>query len=158
MHFVVTSDRGGHWHNAQMLIRQLNQSPQTVVTTTGPEVNELRKTFERVVVIPTLFTFVGKKRFLNPLKVILNILSSLVWALRLRPSTVISLGATNVIFFCFFSKLLGARLYHVECMNQVVNPSITGRLLYPFCDKLFVQWPELLKHYGNKAAYEGWVI
>lgn len=155
---VVISDRGGHWHNAQMLINQLGFRPATVITTTGPEVAGLRKTYDRVVVLPTLFTFWGKRRFLNPVKSIFNLFLALFWVLRLRPQAVVSLGATNVVFFCCFAKVFGARLYHVECMNQVVSPSITGRFLYPICDRLFVQWPELLKQYGPKAVYEGWVI
>lgn len=156
--FVVISDRGGHWQNAQMLIEQMGIKPSTIVTTVGPEVVGLRETYSRVIVVPTLFTFIGKTRFFNPLKAITNLLISAYWSIRIRPKAVVSLGATNVVFFCYFAKFLGAKLFHVECMNQVVNPSITGRALYPVCDKLFVQWPELLSHYGAKASYEGWVI
>lgn len=156
--FVVVSDRGGHWQNAQMLIRQMGQKPTTVVTTTGPEVETLRKQYRQVVLLPTLFTFVGKRRFLNPVKMTLNFLIALIWVIRIRPKAVISLGATNVVFFCYLSKLSGTKLFHIECMNQVENPSITGRALYPICDRLFVQWPELLGRYGPKAAYKGWVI
>ena len=155
---VVISDRGGHWHNAQMLIQQLGVKPGTVITTKGPEVTGLRKSFDQVVLLPTLFTFVGKKRFLNPVKSFLNLILAGIWVVRLRTQNVISLGATNVVFFCYFAKLFGARLYHVECMNQVVSASITGQFLYPICDRLYVQWPELLKVYGPKAHYEGWVI
>ncbi len=159
MHEItVISDRGGHWHNAQMLIDQLGKKPRSIVTTTGPEIAALRSQFQTVVVIPTIFTFVGKRRFLNPMKVVANIALAFAWSLRLRPSAVVSLGATNVVFFCAFAKLFGAKLYHVECMNQVERPSITGRFLYPICDRLYVQWPELLKCYGPKATYEGWVI
>ena len=71
---------------------------------------------------------------------------------------VISLGATNVVFFCYWAKLFGAKIYHVECMNQVKTKSITGKLLYPICTGLFVQWKELLNLYGPKAQYAGWVL
>jgi len=43
-------------------------------------------------------------------------------------------------------------------MNQVVSKSVTGKLLYPICRELLVQWPELLSSYGPKAKYEGWVL
>ena len=155
---VFISDRGGHWHNAIMLINQLGFRPKTILTTQGPEIPQLKNDFDQVIVLPTLFTFWGKMRIINPFKVFLNLVLSIYWAIRIKPLSVVSLGAANVVFFCYASKLLGAKLYHVECMNQVVNPSITGRLLYPACDTLFVQWPELLKCYGSKALYKGWVI
>lgn len=155
---VVVSDRGGHWHNAQMLISSLEFRVDGVVTTTGPEVAALRREFDAVVVLPTLFTFLGKRRFFNPAKATANMLLAFYWALRIRPSAVISLGATNVVCFSLFSKILGSQLFHVECMNQVFSPSITGRILYPICDRLYVQWPELLNSYGPKATYQGWVL
>jgi UDP-N-acetylglucosamine:LPS N-acetylglucosamine transferase len=83
---------------------------------------------------------------------------ALFWALRLRPRFVVSLGASDVVPFCYWAKLVGAKVFHVECMNQVVQPSITGRLLYPICDTLYVQWEELLPHYGPRARYAGWVL
>lgn len=155
--FVVATDRGGHLNNARMLLLQMGIQPEAIVMTAGPEVEPLRREGS-VHVIPYLFSWWGKHRFLNPFKCVWHGAAALFWAFRLRPKTVVSFGATDVVFFCYFAKFLGARIVHVECMNQVYSPSLTGRLLYPICGHFFVQWPDLLKCYGPKAKYAGWVL
>ena len=155
---ALVTDRGGHWQNARMLFEQVGENPDCILTTQGPEVKSLKSSGANVVVLPYLFSWIGKRRIVNPFKASIQLLLSLYWALKVRPTCVVSLGATDVVFFCYAARLLGARVYHVECMNQVWSPSITGRLLYPICEKLYVQWPELLASYGTKAEYAGWVI
>jgi beta-1,4-N-acetylglucosaminyltransferase len=155
---ALVTDRGGHWQNARMLFEQIGESPSWVLTTAGPEVATLKASGTPVVVLPYLFSWVGKRRLLNPVKALFQCALSIYWAIKMRPQQVVSLGATDVVFFCYAAWLLGARVYHVECMNQVWSPSITGKLLYPICEKLYVQWPELLSSYGDKAEYAGWVI
>jgi len=155
---TVICDRGGHLHNALKLLEQLGKGPDHFIVTGGPEFGGLRGMANRVYRIPYLFTWLGKFRFLNPLKVIFSFLYSGWLALLCRPRNVISLGATNVVFYCYWAKLLGAKIYHVECMNQVENPSLTGRALYPVVDKVFVQWKGLEGRFGPKAEYAGWVL
>lgn len=156
--FVVVTDRGGHLHNALKLMEQMETRPSAIVTTHGPDIDSLKKSFSGVYEVPYLFSWIGKKRWFNPLGALYHLLVSLKLAYRLRPKTVISLGATNVVMFCYFARLFGADIIHVECMNQVVSKSVTGKLLYPICKELLVQWPELLSCYGPKARYEGWVL
>ncbi len=155
--FVVVTDRGGHLANARMLLAQMGVGPEAYVMTSGPEVAPLRREAQ-VLVIPYLFSWIGKRRVVNPFKVIWHVGVALWYALLLRPKVVVSLGATDVVFFCYWARLLGARIVHVECMNQVYSPSLTGRLLYPICQDFFVQWQDLLSFYGPKAKYAGWVL
>jgi len=155
--FVVVTDRGGHLHNAKMLLDQMGVLPEAYVLTAGPEVEPLRRA-AMVFVVPYLFSWWGKFRFFNPFKAFWNAFISLGIVLRLRPQVVVSTGATQVVFFCYWARLFGGRIIHVECMNQVWSPSITGKLLYPICQDFFVQWESLLKSYGPKAKYAGWVL
>ncbi len=156
--FVLVSDRGGHWQNASMLLDQLGFAPSAILTTQGPEIAALRKGCVPVYRIPYLFSWIGKRRIFNPLKTCLAFLVATFLVVKLRPRQVVSLGAGDVVPFCLVAKVFGAKIFHVECMNQVVTPSITGRLLYPICHWLYVQWPELLTSYGPKAKYSGWVL
>lgn len=156
--FVVVTDRGGHLHNALMLMEQLSESPKAIVTTHGPDIDSLKKQNLEVHEVPYLFRWFGKKRWFNPFGAMRHLWVSAILAWKLRPKVVISLGASNVVCFSYFSWLLGAKIIHVECMNQVITKSVTGKLLYPICQELLVQWPELLKVYGPKARYEGWVL
>ena len=156
--FVVVTDRGGHLHNALMLMGQLSETPLAIVTTHGPDIDSLKQQPFHIFEVPYLFRWFGKKRWFNPLGALKHIWVSAKLAWKLRPEVVISLGASNVVCFSYFCWLWGAEIIHVECMNQVFTKSVTGKLLYPICRELFVQWPELLKVYGPKARYEGWVL
>lgn len=156
--FVMATDRGGHLHNALKLIEQLQKSPDAFVTTHGPDIDSLRQDGKKVHEVPYLFTWFGKTRWFNPVSALKHLWVSFSLAKKLRPQTVISLGASNVVCFCYFSRMLGAEILHVECMNQVKTKSITGKLLYPIAKNVLVQWPELLSQYGPKARYEGWVL
>lgn len=159
---VVATDRGGHLHNALSLLRQMGCRPDSLVTTYGPDIDalsshpSLRGT--RVCAVPYLFSWAGKRRWFNPFKALAHVVAAGLVALRLRPRAVVSVGATNVVLFCYWARLFGADVYHVECMNQVDSASVTGRLLYPICRELFVQWPELKGRFGPKATYAGWVL
>ena len=154
----IVCDRGGHLHNALKLIEQMGQGPDHFLITWGPEFDGVRPLANQLYRIPYLFSWFGKRRWLNPIKVLLSFLYSFALALFLRPKVVISLGATNVVFYCYWAKVFGAKVIHVECMNQVVNPSLTGRALYPIADKVFVQWKGLEEKLGPKAEYAGWVL
>lgn len=136
--------------------------PDALVTTYGPDIDSLKRhpslSGSRLLTVPYLFSWAGKLRYFNPFKALGHVGVAAWQALRLRPRAVISVGATNVVFFCFWARLFGAEIYHVECMNQVDSPSVTGRLLYPICRALYVQWPELLERFGPKATYAGWVL
>jgi len=156
--FVVATDRGGHLHNSLKLLDQMEQKPDAFVTTHGPDIDSLKREFSKVYEVPYLFTWSGKRRWFNPLSALKHLWISFQLARKLKPKTVISLGASNVVCFCYFSRLFGAEITHVECMNQVQTKSITGKLLYPVAKNLLVQWPELLSQYGPKARYEGWVL
>jgi UDP-N-acetylglucosamine:LPS N-acetylglucosamine transferase len=157
-HFVVVTDRGGHLHNALMLLEQLSVQADAIVTTYGPDIKALSEGTIPVYSVPHLFKWYGKLRVLNPLYIVGHLGKALNLALKLRPRKVVSLGASNVVPFCFFAKLLGAEIYHVECMNQVKTPSVTARMLYPIADKIYVQWEELLPQLGSKAVFAGWVL
>lgn len=154
----LVTDRGGHLHNALMLVEQMGTFPDTIVTTEGPDIEALKKQVPSVYTVPYLFQWMGKTRLFNPLRLLTQAWKSFQLARQIRPTHVISLGASNVVLFCYFARLVGAKIYHVECMNQVETPSITGRMLYPICESLFVQWEELLRKYGSKAQYAGWVL
>ena len=156
--FVLITDRGGHLSNALEMVKGMTVPPDAIVTTFGPDIEALKKDTPAVYSVPYLFSWIGKKRFLNPLGIFKHVVKSFWLAATLRPRSVVSLGATNVVFFCYFARLFGGRVFHVECMNQVVHPSVTGKLLYPISETVLVQWESLLPKFGPKARYEGWVL
>jgi len=115
-------------------------------TFSGGVAEELKKT-ARVCDIPNIVRH-------NPLSWIIGAVMSGYIALIERPDVIISTGAGIVVFFCVFAKLLGAKLIFIESMARIERPTLTARMLYPFADLFFVQWPDLLKFFP-KAKYMG---
>lgn len=68
----------------------------------------------------------------------------LAWTVvrRERPAVILSTGAALAFPFFAVGKLLGARLVYVESLTRIHGLSLTGRLVYPLADAVFVQWPE----------------
>lgn len=78
---------------------------------------------------------------------------------RERPDVVFSTGAEIAIPVFLVAKIFfGCKLAYLESAAQVSAPSLTGRVVYPFCDIFLVQWEGLLKKYGPNARYKGGLI
>lgn len=75
-----------------------------------------------------------------------------------KPEMIISTGSEIAIPAFLIGKILSIKTVFIESWCRVKTRSGTGRIVYPFSDLFLVQWPELLKLYGNKARYEGAVI
>jgi oligosaccharide biosynthesis protein Alg14 len=71
---------------------------------------------------------------------------------RERPDVILSTGAALAFPFFLVGKLFGARLVYVESLTRTDRLSLTGRLVYPFADAFFVQWPEAAR---RRARYAG---
>ena len=76
-------------------------------------------------------------------------------ALRwVRPRAVISSGPGMAVPVCLLARLAGVPLIYVETGSRVRRLSLSGRIVYPFADLFFVQWPELKERYP-RAVYAG---
>ncbi len=93
----------------------------------------------------------------NPLRLLLNFFESLHLVWREDPDVVISTGADTAFFTCLLGKIFGAKLVFIESFARITKPSLTGKLLYPFADKFFVQWPDLKADFP-KAEFAGSVF
>lgn len=65
--------------------------------------------------------------------------------LRERPSVLLSTGAGPAIPAAIVAKAMGIRVIYVETIAAAERPTLTGVLMQPFADALFVQWPSLLE-------------
>mmetsp|Transcript_31429 Transcript_31429/g.82430 ORF Transcript_31429/g.82430 Transcript_31429/m.82430 type:complete len:253 (+) Transcript_31429:433-1191(+) len=80
--------------------------------------------------------------------------------LRGMPDLVLTNGPGTCIPLCiaaYIPRLLGMKriqIVYVESICRVTTLSMTGKLLYPFCDGFIVQWPELAAKYPE-ASYLG---
>ena len=67
---------------------------------------------------------------------------------------VICTGALATVPLCLIAKLLQKKLVFIESFAKVTTPTLTGRLLYHFADRFYIQWPQLREHYPQ-AVYVG---
>lgn len=88
----------------------------------------------------------------------LRLLANAFLSLRIlsaeRPDVVITTGVLAVIPLCLLSRIWGAKLVFIESYANVHSPTRTGKFLYRFADRFYVQWPELLEFYPG-AVYLG---
>ncbi|MEL6231810.1 MAG: PssD/Cps14F family polysaccharide biosynthesis glycosyltransferase [Cyanobacteria bacterium J06636_28] len=73
------------------------------------------------------------------------------------PDLVISTGASIAVNFGFVAKLLNMRFVFVESISRSQDLSLSGKLVYPICDEMYVQWADLCKRYP-KARFQGHAI
>ncbi len=135
----IACSTGGHLVEAKQIAPVYENYEYFYFTFSGGVAKELTKT-SRVRDIPNITRQ-------NPLSWITGAILSAYIAIVERPDVVISTGAGIVVFFCIFTKLLGAKLIFIESMARIERPTLTARLLYPFVDLFIVQWPELLKYF-----------
>lgn len=87
-------------------------------------------------------------------KMAVIVCKSLYIFLKEKPDVVVSTGALAAIPFCLIAKLFGKKLIFIESFAKVTSGNLTGKFLYRFADRFYVQWESMLKVYP-KAIYRG---
>ncbi|MFH0714458.1 MAG: PssD/Cps14F family polysaccharide biosynthesis glycosyltransferase [Candidatus Diapherotrites archaeon] len=93
----------------------------------------------------------------NPLRLLENIFQSFKIAYHEKPNMVISTGADVAVPFCLWAKLFGAKIVFIESLARINEPSLSGKILYPFADLFLVQWKENLEFFP-RAEFRGAVV
>jgi beta-1,4-N-acetylglucosaminyltransferase len=83
----------------------------------------------------------------------------LAWKLlrRARPRVIVTTGAGIAVPFAWIGRLLGARVVYIESFTRIESASLSGRMIAPVTDRLYVQWPELAQSL-RRARYVGTVV
>lgn len=87
-------------------------------------------------------------------RLLVNAFRALRICAKERPDVIISTGVLAVIPMCLICKLFGKKLIYIESVANVTRLSKSGKLLLPFADQFYVQWPGLAEMYP-KAIYLG---
>jgi UDP-N-acetylglucosamine:LPS N-acetylglucosamine transferase len=86
-----------------------------------------------------------------------NFLRNLWLALRVIRrndiQAVVTTGAGVAVPFAIIARLFRINVVYIESMARITNPSLTGRLVYPFADTFVVQWPELRQFYKRAVSF-----
>lgn len=80
-----------------------------------------------------------------------NLFRNLLLAWRVlrqeRPDVLVSTGAGVAFPFFVLAKPLGIKTVYVEAYERMDRASLTGRLCYPICDLMVLQWEEQRRFY-----------
>lgn len=90
----------------------------------------------------------------NPFLILKNCVESFFLLIKEKPDLIISTGADVAVPTCIIGKLLGIKLIYIESGGNVITPSLSGKLIYPFADLFIVQWRPTLKNFPS-AVYSG---
>jgi UDP-N-acetylglucosamine:LPS N-acetylglucosamine transferase len=93
----------------------------------------------------------------QPAKALRTFIKSFLIIRRERPDVIITTGSLPLALFSLTCKLFGAKIIWIDSISQISQISVSGRLIRPFADLFFVQWPELAKHYAD-VRYDGELI
>jgi len=86
------------------------------------------------------------------------VLTSIKILYREKPEWIITTGAEIALPVCILGKLMGSKVIFIETVTRFTTATKTGKLLYFFCDRFYVQNKETLKCYGKKAEYVGGLL
>lgn len=147
----LVSSTGGHFMELMQLLPALEGYHFYIVTEKNPS------TISIVEKYPHYYLLQQQRRgWMFLFKFTYNIIMSVIYLLKEKPAIVITTGAGASYPTCKCAKMMGKKIIYIESFAKLNNESVTGKMIYPFADKFFVQWPEMLSVYPN-AEYHGTV-
>ncbi|AEP00095.1 PssD/Cps14F family polysaccharide biosynthesis glycosyltransferase [Heyndrickxia coagulans] len=144
------SSTGGHLAQLKVLMKDF-KNEQIALITEKNETTKFRNQNYKIFYLKQQ----ERSNMFFPIIFLVNVILSFFYLLKLRPRFIISTGAGAVIPFCILGKLLGSKLIYIESFAKISSPTLTGKILYYFADKFYVQWEELLNYYHKKAEFKG---
>lgn len=88
-------------------------------------------------------------------RMVQNAFRSLGIFIKEKPDIVICTGVLAMIPMCLIAKLAGKKLVYIESFAKVTTATQTGKLLYHFADKFYVQWESMLEIYPEAICLGG---
>lgn len=145
--FIASS--GGHLEQLMMLRPLMEKYPCCVIT--EKTAYKAAPTGQTTHYVPQ----VNRHEWAFLPKMVVIACKSLRIFLKEKPDVVVSTGALAVIPFCLISKLFGRKLVFIESFAKVTSGNLTGRFLYRFADRFYVQWESMLEVYPKAICRGG---
>lgn len=97
---------------------------------------------------------VNRKEKNFAIMMLLNLFHSIKIYFKEKPDVVITTGVLAMIPICLIAKIMGKKLIYIESFAKVTTPTQTGKLMYRWADRFYVQWEQMLSVYPD-AIYLG---
>lgn len=149
MKICFAASSGGHLEQLLMLKPLMSKYESILVTEKTPYLEDM-KIDSKLYTVPQ----VNRRELTALFKLIIITIKSLVIFLKEKPDVVVCTGVLAMIPICLYSKLFGKELIYIESFAKMESPTLTGKFLYPFADRFYVQWEDMKNFYPN-AIYMG---
>lgn len=90
-------------------------------------------------------------------KLLFNCFKSLFLYIKTHPDYIITTGTHTAGPMCIIGHLFGSRIIYIETFANVYSKTETGRIIYKFADRFYVQWEKMKELYPD-AEYGGWIF
>lgn len=139
---------GGHFEQLMMLKQLMDKYDSFILTenTSYNTVNNYK--------IYHLKQVNRKEKSFFP-RMIHNFFKSISIFLKEKPNYIICTGVLAMIPMCLLVKLTGGKLIYIESFAKVTSPTKTGKFLYKYADRFYVQWESMLEFYPNAKFLGG---
>lgn len=147
MKIVFAASSGGHYEQLMMLKPLMEKYDSCVVTE--------KTLYNSQTDIRTYYMLqVNRKEILFIPKMIINSIRSIKVLLKEKPDAIICTGVLAMIPLCILGKMKGCKLIYLESFAKVTSATMSGKLLYKYADRFYVQWESMLDIFPN-AIYKG---
>jgi beta-1,4-N-acetylglucosaminyltransferase len=151
--FVAGS--GGHTSQLEILLQKIGDKYNSELMLEKSDKIGIKKFSEKYKVF-TADAIKGKSelKLVTLFRILLNSVQSIIILITSNPEYIITTGPGLGIPICIFGKISGKKIIVIESWSRIKTKSYVGKILYPFSNLFFVQWPEMLELY-LKAKYAG---
>ena len=147
MKLCFAASSGGHYEQLMMLKPLMEKNDSCIVTE--------KTTYNAKTNITTYYMKQVNRR--EPLflpKMIINSFLALRVIRKEKPDAIICTGVLAMIPLCLIGKMTGSKLIYLESFAKVTSATLSGKLLYKYADRFYVQWESMLDIFPN-AVYKG---
>ena len=147
MRLVFAASSGGHYEQLMMLKPLMERHDSCVVTekTSYNAKSDIRTYY---------MVQVNRKEILFIPKMIINSFRAVRIIFEEKPDAIICTGVLAMIPLCLIGKMKGCKLIYLESFAKVTSATLSGKLLYKYADRFYVQWESMLDIFPN-AVYKG---
>ena len=149
---------GGHVAQLSILLQKIGDKYNTELMLEKSDKLGIEK-FSKKYKIYTANAIRGKSEpiLITLFRIFLNSFQSLIILITSNPEYINTTGPGLGVPICILGKIAGKKIIVIESWSRTKTKSYVGKVLYPFSNLFFVQWPEMLKQYP-KAKYVGRLV
>ena len=144
MKIVAIASGGGHWIELQRIVPAFEGHEVIYIST--------HLSYAATVKDHTFYVVPDASRW-NKMRLLLVAYRVINLMTKTKPNIIISTGAAPGLMGIIAGKFVGAKTIWLDSIANVDRISMSGRLVLPFADRVYTQWPSLatgsIKYAGN---------